>query len=458
MTKQANVPGLKAKAERDLAAGLTAFKAEQAKAKLAADLAKAAKEKANSLKGVKKQIELLENEKKRQSTLRTYYQNAFNTASSASPQNPALIASLKTSYTDTLNSISKIEAAIRKKNDEVLVITTGRTASENYRLEGRARVQKALADAKKAKATGSKDTKPPVDKKPPATMRFNAPMVTTAYFRTRTPPTNSLVARGAIPKNAASLIDTLSTFGDGDTNRGFIVPNKRAQDAALSSLDDKSKAIVGGFKIPFGFRFHYNPQFVTMSYGSITGISPELIESGKDKSNMITTPASSSSISITLYLNRIEDMNALAEYAVKGPGPSPLASQESGAIGATSIASQAKAIISDADSLKFYPEVVPEADRKLIKNFGTMYDLDFLFKTINGDMGGYKSPLRGVTTGDVGWLNGIAVEVHLGRKLRYLARVTNISVNHVQFTENMVPTLTTVVLTMARFHDAMVKD
>jgi len=87
-----------------------------------------------------------------------------------------------------------------------------------------------------------------------------------------------------------------------------------------------------------------------------------------------------------------------------------------------------------------------------------MYDLDFLFKAINGDMGGYKSPLRGIKTGDVGWLNGIAVEVHMGRKLRYLARVTNISVNHVQFTENMVPTLTTVVLTMARFHDAMVKD
>lgn len=457
MSRPTEQPGYQSKAERDLAAGLTAAKQEQVKAKAAAIKAQEAKDKANSLKGVKKQIELLEKEKIRQSALRNYYQNSFNTASLASPPNPSLIASLKTSYISTTNEISKIDANIRKKNDEVLVITTGRTASENYILEGR-RVQKALADSKKAKGTGSKDTKPPVDKKPPATMRFNAPMVTTAYFRTKTHATNSLVARGAIPKSAASLIDTLGTFGDGDTNRGFIVPNKRAQDAALSALDDKSRAIVGGFKIPFGFRFHYNPQFVTQSYGSITGISPELIESGKDKTNMITTPASSSSISITLYLNRIEDMNALADYAVKGTGPSPLASQESGAIGAVSIASQAKAIISDADSLKFYPEVVPAADRKLIKDFGTMYDLDFLFKTINGDMGGYKSPLRGVTTGDVGWLNGIAVEVHMGRKLRYLARVTNISVNHVQFTENMVPTLTTVVLTMARFHDAMVKD
>jgi hypothetical protein len=439
MSRPTNEPGYQSKAERDLAAGLTVAKQEQIKAKAAAKKAQEAKDKANSLKGVKKQIELLEIEKKRQSALRTYYQNAFNTASLASPPNPTLIASLKTSYINTTNEISKIDTNIRKKNDEVLVITTGRTASENYILEGRARVQKALADAKKAKATGKKDTKPPVDKKPPATMRFNAPMVKSAYFRTKTHPTNSLVARGAIPRSAASLIDTLSTFGDGDTNRGFIVPNKRAQEAALSSLDDKSKAIVGGFKIPFGFRFHYNPQFVTQSYGSITGISPELIESGKDKANMITTPASSSSISITLYLNRIEDMNALATFAIQQP-------------------SNNAPVNSDEKSLEYYPEVVSAEDRKLIKDFGTMYDLDFLFKTINGDMGGYKSPLRGITTGDVGWLNGIAVEVHMGRKLRYLARVTNISVNHVQFTENMVPTLTTVVLTMARFHDAMVKD
>jgi len=441
MTKPVTTPGLKAKAERDLAAGLTAARAEQDKAKLAAKQAEAAKNKANSLKGVKKQIELLEAEKKRQSALRTYYQNMYNNAV-ISGFSAAIISSAKNSYTSTVNEISKIDANIGKKKDELLVITTGRTASENYILEGRARVQKALADAKKAKATtgGNKNTKAPGDQAPPAATRFNAPMVKSAYFRTKTHPTNSLVARGAIPKSAASLIDTLSTFGDGDTNRGFIVPNKRAIDAAFDSKDNsKSQSLVGGYKVPFGFRFHYNPQFVTQSYGSISGISPELIESGKDKTNMITTPASSSAISITLYLNRIEDMNALATFAIQQP-------------------SNNAPVNSDVKSLEYYPEVVSAADRKLIKDFGTMYDLDFLFKAINGEMGGYKSPLRGVTTGDVGWLNGIAVEVHMGRKLRYLARVTNISVNHVQFTENMVPTLTTVVLTMARFHDAMVKD
>jgi hypothetical protein len=451
MSRPTNAPGYQSKIDRDLAAGVTAAKQEQLKAKAAKEAAQAAKDKANSLKGIAKQIELLEAEKKRQSGLRTYYQNSYNMAV-INNLSAGTIAGFKLSYTNAVNEISSIDTKIKTKQTEYATKAEGyKTANEAYTQDGRARVQKALKDTKNTKGNtgGNKNTKTPGDQAPPKTIRFNAPMVTSAYFRTKTHPTNSLVARGAIPKSSASLVETLSNFGDGDTNRGFIIPNKRAQDAAFAAKENvASSGLVGGYKIPYGFRFHYNPQFVQQSYGSITGISPELIESGKDKSNMITTPASSSSLSITLYLNRIEDMNALAKYGVK-----KTTLENNGKL-LTSIGQ----INSDADSLKWYPEVVSAEDRKLIKDFGTMYDLDFLFKAINGDMGGYKSPLRGVKTGDVGWLNGIAVEVHMGRKLRYLARVTNISVNHVQFTENMVPTLTTVVLTMARFHDAMVKD
>ncbi len=440
MSRPANEPGYKSKQERDLAAGVTAARDAQTKAKAAAKAAQEKKDTQNTLKGIQNQIENLTFEKQRQSGLRTYYQNLYNGAV-LSGQSAQVIADYKKNYINADNNITKIDSNIKKKQDEYAKVAKGfKTANESYTQDGRERVQKALAKTKKSKTkpNGTKNTETPGDKQPPKTIRCNAPMVKSAYFRANTPPTNSLVARGAIPKSAASLIETLSTFGDGDTNRGFIVPNKRAQQAALKELDPKDKALVG-IQVPYGFRFHYNPQFIQQSYGSITGISPELIESGKDKTNMITTPASSSSISCTLYLNRIEDMNALANYAVEQP-------------------SNKAPINTDEKSLEYYPEIVSASERKLIKDFGTMYDLDFLFKTINGEMGGYKSPLRGIKTGDVGWLNGIAVEVHLGRKLRYLARITNISVNHIQFTENMVPTLTTVVLTMARFHDAMVTD
>jgi len=149
---------------------------------------------------------------------------------------------------------------------------------------------------------------------------------------------------------------------------------------------------------------------------------------------MITAPTQSSTISFTLYLNRIEDMNVLANTTRTAP------------------------LIEDADSKNYYPEVVKKADRELIKDFGTMYDLEFLFKAVNGEMGGYTSPLRLAKTADVGWLNGMAIEMHLGRKLRYLARIINISIKHILFTENMVPTLSIVSISAHRFHDTTTID
>jgi hypothetical protein len=259
-------------------------------------------------------------------------------------------------------------------------------------------------------------------------------MVKSAYFRNNSVVDRALLSQAVEPMLAAKMLKTLSTFGDGDTNRGFIVPNQKAREAALSRQSDKEKAITGGFKVPYGFRFHYNPQELNQTIGTLQGISPELMMSGKDQANMITPPTQSSTISFSLYLNRIEDMNVLANTKRTAP------------------------LIEDADSKNYYPEVVKKADRDLIKDFGTMYDLEFLFKAVNGEMGGYTSPLRLAKTADVGWLNGMAIEMHLGRKLRYLARITNISIKHILFTENMVPTLSIVSIAAHRFHDTTTID
>lgn len=438
MTRPTERPGYKSAAERALEAGVTAAKQEQAKAKAAAEKAAQAKAQQTTLKGIQKQIELLSVEKQRQSGLRTYWQNLYNGAvlSGASPQ---VIADYKKNYLLADSNITKIDANIKKSQDEYAKIAKGfRTPAESYRDD--LRVKTALKNAKNTKGNNSSNKNVQQPPKPPAaapTIRFNAPMVKSAYFRNGSVVDRALLARAVEPMLASKMIDTLSTFGDGDTNRGFIVPNKKAIDAALSRQSDKEKAVTGGFKVPYGFRFHYNPQSIDQTIGTLQGISPELMMSGKDQANMITTPTQSSTISFQLYLNRIEDMNALANYA---------------------LGENSTKISSDDDSKKYYPEVVTAADRKLIKNFGTMYDLEFLFKAVNGEMGGYKSPLRGVKTADVGWLNGMAVEMHLGRKLRYLGRIINVSVKHILFTENMVPTLSVVTIAAHRFHDTTTID
>ena len=437
MTRDSREPGYHNQAARDLAAGLVLAIAASDKAKAAAKKAAEDKQKANDLKGVQKQIELLTFEKQRQSGLRTYWQNLFNATTISNPSSP-LIADYTRNFTIATNNITKIDRNIKEQKDEEgKILKSLRNPSEERRSE--LRVKNALQNAKNKKGNSSNtrntSPKPPPPAPPDKPMRWNAPMVKSAYFSNQSMTEKIVAARAVTPMLSKLMAE--GTFGNGQTNRGFIVPNKKAIQAALSKLDPPAKKVAGGFKVPYGFRFHYNPQFIDQTIGTLNGISPELLMSGKDQANMITTPSASSTISFQLYLNRIEDMNALANYAL---GP------------------DSKKINDNKDSLIHYPEEVTAADRKLIRDFGTMYDLDFLFKAVNGELGGYTSPLRGVPTGDVGWLNGMAVEMHLGRKLRYLARIINISIKHILFTESMIPTLSVVTISAHRFHDTTTID
>jgi hypothetical protein len=440
--------GLGAKYQKDnlIALGVTKANETLAKEKAAQQKAEQAKATQKTLKGIQQQIETQARIKEAVSANRSRLQDVLTSLIVANAPANQIVAANR-DFVEASNTITKVDASIKRLQDEYAKEAKGlKTESERFRTE--LRVQKALKDAKnnKSNPTPPKPTQPAKPPAAPKTIRFNAPMVKSAYFRNNSIVDRALLAKAVEPMLASKMVETLSTFGDGDTNRGFIVSNQKAREAALSRQSDKEKAITGGFKVPYGFRFHYNPQELNQTIGTLQGISPELMMSGKDQANMITAPTQSSTISFTLYLNRIEDMNALANFV---GSESTVDTTTAAGIAAAS----ARPINTDADSKKFYPEEVSAADRRLIKDFGTMYDLEFLFKAVNGEMGGYTSPLRGVKTADVGWLNGMAVEMHLGRKLRYLARIINISVKHILFTENMVPTLSIVSISAHRFHD-----
>lgn len=426
--------GAKARQENLIAIGVSKANETLAKEKAAQKKAEEAKATQKTLKGIQQQIETQARLKVSVSAQRSFVQDTLTSLIQSNAPANQIVAANK-DYVEVNNTITRIDASIKRLQTEYGTVAKGlKTESERFRTE--LRVQKALKDAKnnKSNPTPVKPTQPVKPPPPAKTVRFNAPMVKSAYFRNNSVVDRALLSQAVEPMLAAKMVETLSTFGDGDTNRGFIVSNQKAREAALSRQSDKEKAITGGFKVPYGFRFHYNPQELNQTIGTLQGISPELMMSGKDQANMITSPTQSSTISFSLWLNRIEDMNVLANTTRTAP------------------------LITDADSKNYYPEVVTQADRKLIKDFGTMYDLEFLFKAVNGEMGGYTSPLRGVKTADVGWLNGMAIEMHLGRKLRYLARIINISIKHILFTENMVPTLSIVSISAHRFHDTTTID
>ena len=83
---------------------------------------------------------------------------------------------------------------------------------------------------------------------------------------------------------------------------------------------------------------------------------------------------------------------------------------------------------------------------------GTMADLEYLFKAING---GYPwKNLLGKKTANIGFLMPTLMGIQLGPtldSLNYVGWVTNIGINHTDFTENMIPIRTTVSLSIECF-------
>jgi len=86
-----------------------------------------------------------------------------------------------------------------------------------------------------------------------------------------------------------------------------------------------------------------------------------------------------------------------------------------------------------------------------------MYDLEYLFRTINGPNAIYDSGLNGKTA-DRGYLTGAMVELHLGDGLRYQVRVGNISISHTLFNDRMVPLVSNVQLSCHRYVDIPVEE
>jgi hypothetical protein len=175
----------------------------------------------------------------------------------------------------------------------------------------------------------------------------------------------------------------------------------------------------------YGFQFLYNPGNISMTYGGVPDVDPSMMSSGREDYGLINPSVFQSSISFEILLNRMFDIKYINKDGSLNSGKT-------------------------VDNL--WPQNKPDAATlKRIRNRGTMYDVEFLLQT----MFSYepiRSQLRGKTS-DIGFLGAFPIELHLGNKLRYVAIIDNITVNHVIFTEDMVPMFTTVSISAKRVPD-----
>jgi hypothetical protein len=251
----------------------------------------------------------------------------------------------------------------------------------------------------------------------PVVYKYNAPMTKTAYLNPFGPQQQTSSRSVTDPGSYSDA--KIAWSEEAKASRGTIQMSL-AYATNMSSANSTSKSTYDDTL--YGFKFLYNPKEVTMSWGIAEGVNPDVIQSGLDKSSPVGLGLMSSTVSFSILLNRTNDMSYLDSNGLMAGITNP------------------------------YPSQISSDDLKIIYKKGTMYDMEYLFRTINGLNSIHDSSLNGKTA-DQGWLNGTPVELHLGDGMRYLIRIGSLDISHAIFNERMVPILSTVNVTCHRFYD-----
>jgi hypothetical protein len=281
---------------------------------------------------------------------------------------------------------------------------------------------------------------------------YNAPMVNSAYLNPFGPQGSS-VTDSKVIANPGTFTDARDAWKGVTPSKGVMQMSKIfASKAPAPSAANKKANVIDPNN--YGFKFMYNPTNVSMAWGLVDQFSPEYVASGQSQMTAMAIGLMKSTISFSLLLNRIGDMNFLSsDGSVILPGDKMNTSLDSISDSLNTISSALGGTPNNLLPWNPYPHEVLQQERADIYKRGTMYDLEYLFKAMGGHYATYSSGLNG-TTADRGWLQPIPLELHLGAGLRYLVRVSSLDVTHIQFNERMVPTLTTVNVSCTRYYDS----
>ena len=225
-----------------------------------------------------------------------------------------------------------------------------------------------------------------VDTEFSAEYKYNAPLVSGAYLGQgiSADSLSATLDTKGFPINAPVFSDAYNAWRGVNGGRGTIQMDRKYVNLIAKTSNGTTTKIDPQM---YGFKFLYNPTTVSMAWGVQQMMDPNYESSGEDVFNPISAGLISSTIVFEVLLNRIADFNHLnADGSLRGQYP--------------------------------YGQIdVPVKERKQIYERGTMYDLEYFFKTINGPQGTFTSAYNGLTA-DYGWLRPSSMELHLGAGMR----------------------------------------
>lgn len=219
----------------------------------------------------------------------------------------------------------------------------------------------------------------------------------------------------------ASEITQLDDKGQAKTMAEIAQENLKSSDVTASS---------GGTAFSdnkYGFQFLWNPSSISTSVSRNMDVTPSSADTLKVVAGAFP---GQETVSFSIQLDRVND------FACLKADPSP------------------------ERFSKYYTSYYPgsnlsepfETKINNLLNQGTMADLEYLFKAING---GYAwKNLLGKPTANIGFLMPVLLAMQIGPTLdglNYVGWLSSIGIQHTDFTQNMIPLRTTVSINMECF-------
>lgn len=217
-------------------------------------------------------------------------------------------------------------------------------------------------------------------------------------------------------------------YGSADVQKKFGVLNPSgAQDLSAKVVTDASGKTLGTVEYKtteadtnWGFQFLWNPESITTTMTRNSSVIPSNLDKYAALNGLFTAMEA---MQFTITIDRVNDF-ACAKALYSNGGTNFEQFYRNGYPGDTS----------EGFNVKF----------KELMHRGTLADIEYIYRTINGSGQGGQKWLNGLgqETAELGFLSPTAIAVRFGPNpdsLSYIGWVETINVSHNRFTEDMIP-------------------
>jgi hypothetical protein len=205
-------------------------------------------------------------------------------------------------------------------------------------------------------------------------------------------------------------------------------------DPEIIDLPDKKQGELPGGSAAqleklWGFRFMFNPQYISFNMSSNNQV--DWTRPNENNAALVASGIGGS-ITLNILLDRVADMSTMKQWQASGGGSLPQG---------------------------IYPVSMDAEQCAGILHRGTEYDLEYLFRVVNGNpqkvilMG--ESPKDGLEllSANMGYMTQLPFIFKISERQRYKVIMQSINVEHSMFTRDMIPIRTVVQIGLERLPD-----